>query len=79
VLLVITIIIIILVGLGFELFMLAKEVLYCLSHISSSFYSGYFGHRFSRNVVLVNSLISAFHVARFTDMSLWLPASSSYF
>jgi hypothetical protein len=42
------------VGLGFELksFTLAKQALYCLSHTSSPFFSGYFGGGISRTICL---------------------------
>jgi hypothetical protein len=66
-------------GLNFEEFMLAKQVLYHLSHSSSSFCSGYFGDAvleticwdWSRTTIL---LISASHVARIREVSHWLPS-----
>jgi hypothetical protein len=74
-----------LVGLGFEVsFALAKEVLYCLSHTSSSFCSGYFGAGISQMICLgwphaMILQISASQVARITGVSHQSLANLKFF
>jgi hypothetical protein len=55
-------------------FNLAKQVIYCLSHASSTFCSGYFGDRVSHTICLdcprtMSLLISTSQVARITGIS----------
>jgi hypothetical protein len=60
-------------------FTLAKQTLYCLSHTSSAFCSGYFGDEVlwticSNWLRVMILLISASKVARITGVSHWHPA-----
>jgi hypothetical protein len=74
-----------LVGLGFEFRAshIAKQVLYCLSHTSSSFCCGYFEDMVLWTICQgwhqTAILISASQVARLTSVSHWCLASISGF
>jgi hypothetical protein len=63
--------------------MLAKQPLYCLSHTTSPFCSGYFGNEslklFSLGWLQTTILtISASQVARIIGVGYWCPADLNY-